>query len=685
MRNKENVLKRTLNTCVLVTAAALCMTSLTVQAADLSACVGTVFSTEEDFMSPVGEKRDGNPVVSDGDLLALDPATGSVVICARNRELLPPGTLVEVDQALGLDAVDSIAPEQGIIAFSTELDEQFGLFGHGDVLFPNGTVIPNAVLVARFQLPDNMGLDAIHFTGKQEAILEVIKLAREIGPEKLKADPNTYLERLKAIGVDIWFSIEGTSEPPPNPQILDGDLLSAVAGSKVAPQQVLLSPPIPAGITDRGVDFGLDAVTADRRGNRERIQFSTEILYRGRPDPFTDGDILAIGGTVNLAHESLIKTLKPRADFLGLDALSIVSVDLAGQPHIDSLCGDPFNAIDFGTDGLWRANFATMAPGDPPRRPCGMFVPVGGTLPTGLSTPSGDITRFRVTYESLNGALPPLFGGIKTTWRLRAPHPVFPWLCAWAPASTLKLETDGNGWMNARDFIDAYTGNPAGITGDGFMFGCANPHLRLAVWDTKALANDRENDLMRLRLEWETTGSVTPVASPFAYNVQLDNILPQMPPYPNNLEVRLNDGSGTKVPACGEAPSSASEFQVWAEFEDPHYWFFTLQVEGGDPPTSHNFLSPSGDIRHEYFENPDGPGPVGPLKNTNDLGTIGMGLQHLRNIDMTELGDSFKRCCYLLELRVYDASIRHTFSGINPGSSLDLNDTRAITTFEAGS
>ena len=685
MPTMENALKRSMNTCIFVTLTTACVAFQTAQAADLSACVGTVFSTEEDFMSPVGEKRDGNPVISDGDLLALDPLSGSVVVCARNRELLPPGTLVEVEQALGLDAVDSIAPDQGVIAFSTELDEQFGLFGHGDILFPNGAIIPNAVLVARFQLPDNMGLDAVHFTGKREAILEAVKLAREIGRKKLQADPTTYLERIKALGVDIWFSIEGTSEPPEKPGILDGDLLSAVTGSKVAPQSVLLSPPIPAGITDRGVDFGLDAVTGDRTRNRERIQFSTEILYRGRPVPFTDGDILGMGGSVNLAHETLIKTLKPRANFLGLDALSIVAPDIGGRPHIDTLCGDPFNAIDFGTDGLWRANFATMAPGDPPRRPCGMFVPVGGTLPSGLSTPTGDITRFRVTYESLNGSLPPLFGGITTTWRLRAPHPVFPWLCAWAPASVLKLETDSDGWMNAKDFMDAYTGNPGGITGDGFMFGCANPHLRLAVWNTKALSDDRENDLMRLRLEWETTGSVSPVASAFAYNVQLDNILPQMPPYPNNLEVRLNDGSGKKVPACGEAPSSASVFQVWAEFEDPHYWFFTLQVEGGDPPTSHHFASPSGDIRHEYFESPDGPGPVGPLKNTNDQGTVGMGLQHLRNIDMTELGASFKRCCYLLELRVYDAAIRHTFNGINPGSSLDLNDRRAITTFEAGS
>lgn len=672
-----------LRRCLLALASTTFGLQVHAQAPDFSTCVGTLFSTEEDFMSPVGERHDGNPVISDGDLLALDAVSGQVRICARNHDLLRPGVMVEVEQALGLDAVDAILPGQGLIAFSTELDEQFGRFGHGDVLFPNGTIIPNAVLVARFQLADNVGLDALQFTGKREAILEAVKLAREIGPEKLKSDPNTYLERIARLGVDIWFSIEGTAEPVGNPRILDGDLLSAVHGNKVLAQADLLAAPIPAGIRDRGVDFGLDAVTTDRTGNRERIQFSTEILYDGRPHAFTDGDVLALGGAISVQHETLIKTLKPRARFLGLDALSIVPVDLAGQPHIDSLCGDAFNAIDFGADGLWRANFASMAPGDPPRRPCGMHVPVGGTLPPGLSTPGGDITRFRVTYESLNASLPPLTGGITTSWRLRAPHPVFPWLCAWAPAATLKLETDGDGWMDARDFLDAMLGNPSGITGDGGGFGCANPHLRLAVWDTKALPDDRENDLMRLRLEWETSGGGV-VTSPFSHSVQLDNILPQMPPYPNNLEVRLNDGSGTLVPACGQAPSGASVFQVWAEFEDPYYWFFTLQVEGGDPPTSHYFGSPSGDNWHEYFETPDGPGPVGPLKNTDDQGTLGMRLVHLRNIDMTELGASFKRCCYLLELRVYDASIRHTFAGINPGTSLDLNDRRAIVTFEAG-
>jgi len=642
-------------------------------------CRGYLFSTEEDFVSRVGEARDGNPIISDGDLLAMDPSSGTASICARNAELLPPGTLVEVDQALGLDAVDAILPEEGLIAFSTELDEQFGLFGHGDILFPTGIVIPNAVLVSRFQLPDNMGLDALHFVGDLGAIQTAIRLARDIGRDRLAEDPSTYLNRLEALGVDIWFSLEGTSDPVRDPNILDGDLLSAVSGSIVAPNSTLLSPPIPAGIIPRGVDFGLDAVVTDREGNRERIRLSTEILYRGDPAPFTDGDILRIGGAIDGPHQNLIAPFNPRARFLGLDALSFTSrIEIGMNPHLDSLCGRLRSAADFSPDGLWRADTFATPPGNPPRRPCGLWIPIDGTLPPNLAAADGTIARFRVAYESITMA--GFNGEIQTSWRLRKPTGPAWAPCVWQPV-TENLSTDANGWMDAQDFVDALVGNPTGITGNGSL-GCANPHLHLAVWASQSLPADRQNDLMRVRLEWELTDT-TVVPATVAHNIQLDNILPEIPAYPGGFEVRLMDGV-TQVPACGEAPSGESVFQVWADFADRHYWFFTLTVEGGDPPTTHAFASPSGDNRHEYFETPDD--ATVPLKNTDDTGTIPDGsLVHLRNIDMTELGESFQRCCYLLEIRVYDAAIRHSFSGFTPSTSLGLNDTRRITTFEAGS
>lgn len=316
-----------------------------------------------------------------------------------------------------------------------------------------------------------------------------------------------------------------------------------------------------------------------------------------------------------------------------------------------------------------------MPPGSDPRRPCGLHVPIDGTLPINLATPTGDITRFRITYESLNAMAPPLSGNVETTWRLRAPRFVFgTWQCHWAPAATLTLATSG-GWMDARDFYDALTGNPNGITGNGAGFGCANPHLHLGVWNTKSLPGDRDDDLMRLRLEWETTGSATAFVGA-GYNVQLDNTAPSN----MGLEVRLSDGT-TVVPSCGEAPTAESQFQVWASFDDQHYGYFTLRVEGGDPWVSHAFNSPSGDGAHWYYEASDD--PVIALKNTDDTGTLGLGLVHLRNIDMTELGGSFTRCCYSLRLLVDDSAIRHGFGGFGPSGT---SPNRAIigTSFEAG-
>lgn len=665
--------------CRLLAGACLAASCFTTQVAAQSPafpdCTGLVYSTEEDFLSIAGEKYDGNPIVSDGDLISFDQASGSTAVCARNAELIPR-QLIEIPRSLGLDAVDVIMPEEGWIAFSTELDESFDLFGHGDILFPTGIVIPQEVLIFRFKLRGEYGLDAVHFTGERNRIIEAIKLAGTIGTEKLKAEPDSYLERIRELGVDIWFSLEGTSEAPDAPAILDGDILSAVSGSKVVAQDAVLSNPIPAGIPDRGVDFGVDALTADRKGNREEIRLSTEILYRGRPDPFTDGEVLRIGGAIEIKHQDLVAGLQPRADFLGLDALSFPPpVQVEGMPHIDSLCGRSHSAVDFGPDGLWRQDEATSPPGLDPRRPCGAFIPIDGTLPVNLATPTGDLTRFRITYESLNPAEPPLSGNVETTWRLRVPRFLFgSWHCVWAPASVLTLSTSG-GWMDARDFHDALTGNPNGITGNGAGFGCGNGHLHLGVWNTGTLPGDRDDDLMRVRLEWETTGSVSPFVSS-GYNIQLDNTAPDSVA----VEVRLSDGR-TVVQNCGEAPTGQSQFQVWASFNDLHYDNFVLRVEGGDPWVSHIFASPSGDALHRYFEPSDD--PVIALKNTDATGTTGTGMVHLRNIDMTELGANFTRCCYSLRLRVDDSAIRHGFAGGVPGGAAP-NRSIAGTTFEAG-
>ena len=64
----------------------------------LSACAELAFSTEEDFVTQGPEPPDGNPIISDGDLLSKN---GS--ICLRNKQLLAKWKL---DRDLGLDAAD---------------------------------------------------------------------------------------------------------------------------------------------------------------------------------------------------------------------------------------------------------------------------------------------------------------------------------------------------------------------------------------------------------------------------------------------------------------------------------------------------------------------------------------------------------------------------------------------------
>jgi hypothetical protein len=101
-----------------------------------------------------------------------------------------------------------------------------------------------------------------------------------------------------------------------------------------------------------------------------------------------------------------------------------------------------------------------------------------------------------------------------------------------------------------------------------------------------------------------------------------------------------------------------------------------LILEGGSPPIS--VVAGA----HNYYDPDDG---TPPIKNTGLTGTVPpMTTVHLRNIDMpTLLGDSFKQCCYLLRLRVYDATIRHSFNG-RFAWPIESHRTETITTFQAG-
>ena len=278
---------------------------------NLGACDELAFSTEEDFLTQGPLPADGNPLISDGDLLSRNGD-----ICARNWQLLQTWAL-KTD--LGLDAVDLIFADGATVVFSTELDDPRGRFTEGDLLTTTGAIIPNQALLTSFQVGHNMGLDALHLVGDVKDIDTFLKVAADTKPEAWLNGMilPSWLERY---GVDIWFSVEGTELRAATVPIYDGDLLSVRDGIVILRQDQLLPATVPAGIPNRGVDFGLDGITGARQPNRPSMRFSTELLYRKDP-PFTDGDILRLGVGVESLHHTLIAPFEPKARFLGIDAL----------------------------------------------------------------------------------------------------------------------------------------------------------------------------------------------------------------------------------------------------------------------------------------------------------------------------------------------------------------------------
>lgn len=294
------------------------------------------FSTEEDFLSQGPTPPDGNPVISDGDLLI-----SSGVVYMRNHELLQ-AHFADVDNKeltrfdYGLDAAHVIETQEKLVAFSTELHHPLKRFTAGDLLITNGAVIPNFALLVQFQVPRevNFGLDALHFTGDPEMIVEFANKVKEIPRDEFIANPSLLIEILQSLDIDIWFSTEGTS-PFTGTGFIDGDLLSVRQGLIILSNHDALPPFIPAGIPDRGVDFGMDAFAQtiflrDPTNQRSLDLFSTEIVDFIMP--FTDGDIIQRGNGVVLKNRDLILAFEPKVEDLGVDALSIPgkAADLRG-------------------------------------------------------------------------------------------------------------------------------------------------------------------------------------------------------------------------------------------------------------------------------------------------------------------------------------------------------------------
>lgn len=302
----------------------------------LADCADLGFSTEEDFVTQGPTPADGNPIISDGDLLGPFGR-----ICARNRDLLAAFAATAPLPDLGLDAADVISIDPGLVAFSTELDDPAGQFTAGDLLTTAGAVIPNVALLAAFGTQGDLGLDGVHLVGDTRTIIEFLDYAQEKGRDFWVQNPRALPEILKERQIDLWFSTEGTGMAADGSVFLDGDLLSAANGTIVLANGDLLAPPVPAGLPDRGVDFGLDAVSTDCLGDRTTLGLSTEIGYQNRTTSFTDGDVLAFGGAVVKTNWDLVGPFEPRARMLGLDALTYPNLREACQPGRPQVSLDP--------------------------------------------------------------------------------------------------------------------------------------------------------------------------------------------------------------------------------------------------------------------------------------------------------------------------------------------------------
>lgn len=488
----------------------------------LKACQGLAFSTEEDFVTSGPEPPDGNPIISDGDLLGI-----GCVVCARNQDLLKD---FDVNEDLGLDAVDVIDVERYLVAFSTELDSpHLGQFTAGDLLLTNGAIIPNAALLYGFKIyrPD-MGLDAVHFIGDADKIIQFVDNAQKMGVEYWRRE-GTLQAALRQFEVDIWFSTEGTGPYPTQPSFLDGDLLSARDGVIVASNDLLLPAGVPAGIPSRGVDFGLDAVAADRTGDPKLIQFSTEILYEGKLG-FTDGDVLLFGDGIVHTNKELIECFEPRADFLGLDALSIVEVvrPPCGAAII-RVGGMPTGSIN--ADGLANGPSATTPTFSAYDSPFGQWVEIIGLMPS-----CTECTEFKVEYgEWITSTMPPVsWTPLTDTFK--------EWIFIW-PSTFLYISRvpDSAGWLS--------------ILCNTTMGGLYVP------WNTVG-----RNGKYSLRLTVTDTGGVEHVSSPVV--VMLDNKQP---------DIALTIFSS---PQCGDI-TVGDLVSGMITGTDLHFYSYRLRYESG--------------------------------------------------------------------------------------------------------
>jgi hypothetical protein len=574
----------------------------------LENCRDLAFSTEEDFVTQGPVPSDGNPIISDGDLLGLArDASGAIHcgLCARNADLLE-GTF-DVSADLGLDAVDVIDVDAYVVALSTELDSTnntatYTQFTAGDLLVTNGAIIPNVVLTQLFKVGYDIGLDAVHFVGDPEAIRGFLAGAVQYSRDDWLRSPAMLLEQLEEKGVDIWFSTEGTMGPVLTPSFLDGDLLSARDGGIVVSNENLLPLSVPAGIPQRGVDFGLDAVTSDRSFDRAQIHFSTEILFDGEPS-FTDGDVLRIGNGVVVQNYDLTRCLEPKVKELGLDALS---VGIPGPPGCTSRI-TKIGGVDVADISM--ADGTVLAPTVGINAP----VPFGGRIDIQGSI-CDDVEDFRVVYR-LAGTGDPWKGMdvlASKNWRVKV-DAFFP------PGpdcmGSMNWFSDADGWFDGNDY--RHLSLPA--------FGGCNPGLSLTVWESGG-AGDPDG-LYEVVLETMVGGGVY---SDTMRLVQLDNTVPV---------VKLDKKPGT----CDAFTDANMPLMVKGAMQDAYFYQYQLLITGDSYPT-HSYPAVV------YYDDP--------LDNVIDTGTVGYPTPvDLHAVDVHDLDANPVDCGYTVWITAWDRTL----------------------------
>ena len=615
----SGIAKRNLWTVVLLTTLLLGLILLPPQQAAgqvgtkaLAACSSMAFSTEEDFITQGPEPPDGNPLISDGDLLSPVGA-----VCARNSDLLQP---FDVTRDLGLDAVDVLSVDSYLVAFSTELDSPHGSFTAGDLLDTKGAVIPNVALTYPFEIGYDIGLDSVHFMGDVESITAFLGEAKSKGRDFFANNPRALGEMLRQYNVDIWFSTEGTAPTVERPQFLDGDLLSARDGVIIASNAILLPGTVPAGIPSRGVDFGLDAYGSRSRDvERARVAglFSTEILYWPADGglSFTDGDVLRFGDGIAFTNEDLIDAFEPKTTELGLDALFVV-------PY-----GPPPECYAALTDlGGSQAPIANLNPANgmvdlfspPAQHPFGNDVPFWGHL-------APCVTKFRVVFrpdgDTVDGT--PILPG---TWTVGDPTTYNP-STSQCSGTMPRPAADAQGYFDAAEYQS--------------LRQC--DQLPLTNWHTPT-APDPEG-LYEVRIDYQVGPST--LHGPW-YRVQLDNTLPDLQDL--NLVVQpgtSGGGSGT----CPVYTSANMPLMLQGQFHDDHFWRYRATIDGDLYPAHSYALT-------NYYD------ATLPAAHLDDTGTTPDGnLVDLHPVSVYDIVPNPADCCYSIDVRVWDRTIWGNFWG----------------------